>query len=80
MTRDPEEIEGAALLQVYEPMLKRNQKLYHSFLRDLKSRGMLTATLSPLEHVGMLFVHKSNGGLRLILDARRSNAHFLTSS
>ena len=60
-----------------DPVLRRNQKVYHSFVRGVKSRGMLSATLSPLEHVGMFFVHKSNGGLRLILDARRLNAHFL---
>ena len=36
------------LLQVYsDPVLKRNQKLYHSFVRDVKSRGVLSATLSP---------------------------------
>ena len=77
MRWDPEDIEGAALPQVYNDLvLKRNQKLYHSFVRDVKSRGMLSATLSLLEHVGMLFVNKSNRGLRLILDARRSNATF----
>ena len=57
--------------------LKRNQKLHHSFVRGMKSRGMLSATLSPLEHVGMFWVHTSSGGLRLILDVRRSNAHSL---
>ena len=39
---------------------------------------MLTATLSPVEHVGFTLVHASSGGLLLILDARRSNAHFLS--
>ena len=43
----PEEIEGATLPQVHDdPVLKRYQKLYHSFVRDLKS----------LEHVGMFFL------------------------
>ena len=54
MRRDPDEIEGVTLPQVFsDPVLKRNQKLYHSLVRDLKSRGVLSATLSPLEHVGM---------------------------
>ena len=57
MRRDPEDIEEAALPQVYNDLvLKKNQKLYHSFVRGVKSRGMLSATLSPLEHVGMFFL------------------------
>ena len=76
--RGSEEIEEVALPQVHnDKALKRNPKLHHSFVRDVKSRGMLSATLSPLEHVGFYFVHKSKGGLRLVLDARRSNANFL---
>ena len=53
MRRDPEEIEVATLPQVYnDPVLKRNQKLYDSIVRDMKSRGMLSATVSSLKHVG----------------------------
>ena len=56
MRRDPEDIDVSALPQVYrEPVLKRNEKLYHSFVRDVQSRGMLSVTLLPLEHVGMFF-------------------------
>ena len=52
MRRDPEEIEEVALPQVHnDPVLKRNQKLH--LVRDVKSRGMLSPTLSLLEHVGM---------------------------
>ena len=55
MRMDPEEIEGVTLPQVYhDPVLKRNQKLNHSCVRDVQARGMLTATLSPVEHVGVL--------------------------
>ena len=54
MRRDPEEIEGVTLHQVYnDPVLKRNQKLYHSCVRDVKSRGTLSATLFPMKHVGI---------------------------
>ena len=46
MRRDPEEIEEDALPQVYnDPVLKRNQKLH--LVRDVKSCGTLSATLSP---------------------------------
>ena len=45
MRRDPEEIEEVALPQVYnDPGPKRNQKLH--LVRDVKSRGTLSATLS----------------------------------
>ena len=54
------------LPQVYNhPVLVWNQKLCHSFVRDVNSRGMLSATLSPLEPVGMSFEHISSDGLRL---------------
>ena len=56
MRRDPEDIDVAALPHVYhDPVLKRNEKLYHSFVRDVQSRGMLSVPLSPLEHFGMFF-------------------------
>ena len=77
MRRDSEEIEEAALLQVCNDLvLKRNRKLHHSFVRDVKSRGMMSATLSAGSR-WYVFVQKSNGRLPLTLDARRSNAHFL---
>ena len=61
MRRDPEEIEEVALPQVYnDPGPKRNQKLH--LVRDVKSRGTLSATLSPAVTRGFVFVHKSNGG------------------
>ena len=60
MRRDPEDIEVAALPQVYNDPLKRNQRLYHSFVRDVASRCMFSATLFPLEHVGMFLVRKNH--------------------
>ena len=54
MRRNPEEFEGATLPQVSnDPVFKGNTKLYHSLVGEVKSRGMLFATLSPLEHIGM---------------------------
>ena len=50
--RQAEEIEEVAFPQVHnDPVLKRNEKLH--LVRDVKSRGMLSPTLSLLEHVGM---------------------------
>ena len=57
MSRETEEIEGVTLLQVHDdPVLKRNEKLYHSFVRDLKSRDMLSATCQ------VYFCAQINGG------------------
>ena len=55
-----------------DPVLKRNQNVYHSSVRGVKPRGMLSAIVSPLEHAGMFVVRKSSGGLRLILDGCQS--------
>ena len=47
-------MDGATLPQVRnDPVRKRNPKLYHSFVRGVKSRGKLSVTLSPLEHVNL---------------------------
>ena len=51
MRRDSEEIEEVAFPQVHNDSVpKRN---HHSFVRDVNSRGMLSATLFSLEHVGL---------------------------
>ena len=53
MRRDLKEIEVAESPQVdNDPVLKGNQ-LYHSCVRDVKSRGLLSATFFSLERVGM---------------------------
>ena len=46
---------------------------------DLAQRGMLHYTQAPRLHVGMLFVHKKDGRLRMIIDARASNLMFSTA-
>ena len=54
--RDPEEIEVAALPQVYnDPVLKKNQKLYHSFVRDVSSRKRLTPADCRMPVKGVAF-------------------------
>lgn len=68
----------------WDPKLKYNRKEYNrlvvvqSFGSRLHNIGFFNYTLSPKCHVGVFFVWKSNRTkLRLISDARRSNAHFV---
>ena len=50
MRRKPEEVEDVMLLPVYNDLaLKSNLKFYHSFVRDVHSCGMLTATVRSAE-------------------------------
>ena len=51
MRRDPEEFEGVTLPRVYDdPVLKRGPTIAPLFCAGCESRGMLSATLSPLKH------------------------------
>ncbi|CAK0871913.1 unnamed protein product [Prorocentrum cordatum] len=78
MRRPIEEIDFDSLPTPYfDPLLKRNKKMYHNFLKDLSSRGLLLATLSPAEQAGLFFVKKADSDkMRMIVDARRANAWF----
>ncbi|CAK0867094.1 unnamed protein product [Prorocentrum cordatum] len=78
MRRPIEEIDFDNLPTPYfDPLLKRNKKMYHNFLKDLSSRGLLLATLSPAEQAGLFFVKKADSDkMRMIVDARRANAWF----
>jgi hypothetical protein len=58
------------------PSLK-NRKLFMDFLRQLTEGGMLTAVDHVLERVTPFFVTKKGDRIRLVLDARASNQHFV---
>ena len=61
----------------WDSKLKFNRKQYNKLVSRLHQIGFFNYTLSPACHVGVFFVWKSNKTkLRLITDARRSNAHF----
>ena len=48
-------------------------RVYYQFCRRLFQLGLAQLTETPLCRVGIFFVAKKNGKLRLILDCRRSN-------
>eukprot|EP00959_Pyramimonas_sp_CCMP1952_P074273 1552007-Pyramimonas_sp.AAC.1 len=58
-----------------DPALTRNRRKYVRFLKDLHRRGLVKFSLSCRERVGLFFAKKKSGQLRMILDARRANAH-----
>jgi hypothetical protein len=75
-----EELEGEltkGLPNTYhDPVLKHNRSKYKNFLKELYGCGVLKASDWVKVEVGIFFVKKKNGKLRLILDARKSNVYF----
>ena len=45
-------------------------------MKEMYSRGLLRFTRNPLSYVGVFFVKRKDGTIRLILDARRTNRLF----
>ena len=78
MIKPPEEIEKGGLVQPYwDPRLRFNKKAYNSLVKRLHSIGYFNYTTKPMCRVGVFFVWKSSRTkLRMITDARRSNACF----
>ncbi|CAK0884994.1 unnamed protein product, partial [Prorocentrum cordatum] len=61
----------------FDPLLKRNKKMYHNLLKDLSSRGLLLATLAPSEQAGLFFAKQADSDkMRMIVDARPADAWF----
>jgi hypothetical protein len=58
--------------------LKSSSHQYLQFINDFKRRCLLRWTRAPKERVGVFFVRKKDGKLRLIIDARRTNQRFRT--
>eukprot|EP00973_Karenia_brevis_P047247 6558152-Karenia_brevis.AAC.1 len=62
-----------------DPKLFESPKTYARFLRQLEDRGMLTYKIAS-EHedgvLGVFFVRKKNGDLRIIFDTRALNCAF----
>lgn len=59
--------------------LLTSRRLYSGFVRRLKQLHRVDFTLTPEEEVGVFFVYKKGREkMRMILDCRRSNTHFLS--
>ena len=60
----------------FDPVLKHHRGKYLGLLEQMNSRGLLYWKRAVEESVGLFCVTKKSGALRLIADARRSNACF----
>ena len=59
-----------------DPVLKHNRPLYLKFIKKLMGIDFLCWTRYPKCRAGVFFVWKSDGRIRMIIDARRSNRMF----
>ena len=57
----------------FDEVLRRNRKTYVKFVRELLKLGLFRVTFDCKSEVGILFVSKKNGSLRMIIDARPAN-------
>ena len=57
----------------WDPQLRSGSTLYLDFLKDLKRRGLVDFVMRAEEQVGVFFVAKKSGRLRMIVGCRRIN-------
>lgn len=70
-------LEACGVKQPYSDPMLRQGKVYHNFLRRLHESKLIDFSDRPgKEKIAFFCVSKKNGRLRLIVDARRANAHF----
>ncbi|CAE7489577.1 unnamed protein product, partial [Symbiodinium natans] len=61
----------------WDPLLRRDAKLYKKFIQKLNQAGYLVFTQNPKSFCGVFFVRKSDGRkIRMIIDARGTNSMF----
>ena len=68
-------VEPRVLTPYSDPFVKDKQA-YGAFISDLVERGIVSLRSKRKRTVGIFFVAKSNGRLRLIFDTRVANTHF----
>ena len=54
----------------------RSGPVYGAFIRDLMDRGLIELVAETEAYLGVFFVGKKDGRLRLIFDTRIANAYF----
>ena len=70
-------LKSCGLVRPYSDPKLRDPKTYGEFVRRLLRANIVEIGLEPgSEEIGIFFVSKKNGRLRLIIDARKSNCHF----
>ena len=67
-------VAGSSPTLYMDPVLKHSPKLYHRFIKDLHSRGLIRYSRTPKGQCTVFFVRKKDtGSLRMIVDARGVN-------
>ena len=61
-----------------DPVLSRNPNMYAHFVLQLLRANIIRFSKTPKSRLGVFFVRKKNGKLRLIVDCRQVNAVFKT--
>lgn len=70
-------LEACGVKRPYSDPMLRQGKVYHAFLRRLLESHLIDFSLAEgREKIAFFCVSKKQGKLRLIVDARRANAHF----
>ena len=62
----------------HDPVLERSPREWAAFVGDLFKAGVVSFNSRPKVVIGVFFVRKKSGKLRLTIDARRSNRLFRT--
>ncbi len=60
----------------WDEALIQDEEKYAQFVDKLLHAGLFELCLEIDEEVGLSFCHKSDGSLRLLVDARRASRHF----
>jgi len=71
-------LDESGIVPYTDQRLVSSRVRYRQFLQELQGKGLLRWTRTPKEHVGVFFVKKKNGRLRMVIDARASNVHFVS--
>ncbi|CAK0827570.1 unnamed protein product, partial [Prorocentrum cordatum] len=71
-----ERIKEVGPRRLYTDPALRNPRLYRMVVRRLMSAGLVDFSSSAECYVGMFFVRKKNGSLRMILDGRHASLRF----
>ena len=72
-----QQLEADGLSVPYIDPAFRSGAVYGAFLRDLLDRGLIELVAETGAFLGVFFVGKKDGRLRLIFDTRVANAYFM---
>ena len=66
--------DGRAITPYFDPRLANDRKLRMRFFNTLRSKRLVTLRRKVFSFVGLSFVRKKDGSIRLVVDGRATNA------